>query len=107
MKDVDLKAFDLKMLDPNEYAEENNPVLSALFHILINEEIGNNSNDVNKMLHNNAAEEKFTNSLTKEQLDLYNEAYWEKCCIDSKREAERFIFGFRFALMLVKEGFKP
>lgn len=106
MKDVDLKDFNLKLLDPNEYIEENNPVLSALFHILINEELGNNSNEVNKMVDNKAAEEKFTNSLTKEQLDLYNEMYWEKCCIDSKIETERFIFGFKFAFMLFKESFK-
>lgn len=99
--------FELELLDPNKYTEGNNPILSALFHTLINDRLGDNSAEVKEMLENNAAEEKFTNSLTKEQLDLYNEAYWEKCYIDSKREAERFIFGFRFALMLVKEGFKP
>lgn len=99
--------FELKLLDPNKYTEETNPILSTLFRTLINDRLGNNSAEVQEMLKNNAAEEKFTNSLTKEQLDLYNEAYWEKCCIDSKREAERFILGFRFASMLFKEGFKP
>lgn len=107
MKDLNLKVSELELLDPNEYTEETNPILSTLFRTLINDRLGNNSAEVQEMLKNNAAEEKFTNSLTKEQLDLYNEAYWEKCCIDSKREAERFILGFRFASMLFKEGFKP
>lgn len=107
MKDLNLKFSELELLDPNKYTEENNPVLSALFQTLINDSLGNNSDEVKTMLENNVAGEKFTNSLTKEQLDLYNEAYWETCCIDSKREAERFILGFKFALMLFNEGFKP
>lgn len=106
MKDSNIKAPELEFLNPNNYTEGKNPVLSTLFHSLINDEMGNNSDEVKAMMNENTAEKTFTDSLTSKQIDLYNSAYWESCSINTKVEAERFIFGFKFALMLVNEGFK-
>lgn len=96
-----------ELLNPNNYTEGRNPTLSALFHTFINDKLGNNSDEVNALLVESSEQEKFTDTLSSEQLELYNNAYLESCSVNSKVEAERFIFGFKFALMLVKEGFKP
>lgn len=58
------------------------------------------------MIATNSEQEKFTDTLSSEQLELYNNAYWESISVNAKVEAERFILGFKFALMLIKEGFK-
>lgn len=105
MKNINLKAPELTLLDPNNYTEEKNPILSALFHTLVTDSLGNNSDEVKALMEEYKAESKFTETLTSKQLDLYNEAFFESCSINTKIEAERFIFGFRFALMLLKEGF--
>ena len=106
MKDLNLKISELKLLDPNEYTERNNPVLSALFHTFLNDELGNNSDEVQTLMNENIAQDKFLKSLTPQQMDLYDEMYWENSSITSKIETERFIFGFKLALMLFNEGYK-
>lgn len=95
MKDFNINMSEFDLLDPNNYTEEKNPILSTLFHTFINDKLGNNSDEVKKMIATNS-----------EQLELYNNAYWESISINAKVEAERFILGFKFALMLIKEGFK-
>lgn len=93
------------IFDPNNYTESKNPILSSLFHMLVNDTLGNNSEDVQAMHNGKTENEKFTETLTAKQLELYDEAYWESCLINSTIEAERFILGFKFASMLFKEGF--
>lgn len=107
MKDFNINMSEFDLLDPNNYTEGKNPILSTLFHTVINDKLGNNSNEVKEMIAANSEQEKFTDTLSSEQLELYNNAYWEQCSIDAKIEAERFILGFKFALMLIKEGLKP
>lgn len=107
MKDFNINMSEFDLLDPNNYTEGKNPILSTLFHAVINDKLGNNSNEVKEMIAANSEQEKFTDTLSSEQLELYNNAYWERCLIDTKIEAERFILGFKFALMLIKEGLKP
>lgn len=106
MKDFNLKVSELKLLDPNEYTEGNNPVLSALFHTFLNDELGNNSDEVQTLMNENIAQDKFLKSLTPQQMDLYDKMFWENSSITSKIETERFIFGFKLAIMLFNEGYK-
>lgn len=106
MQNINLNTPEFTLLDPNEYTEEKNPILSALFHTLINDQLGNNSDEVQALIESNSEQEKFTDTLSSEQLELYNNAYEESCSVNTKIEAERFIFGFKFALMLFNEGFK-
>lgn len=107
MKDFNINVSEFELLDPNNYTEEKNPILSTLFHAFINDMLGDNSDEVKKMIATNSEQEKFTDTLSSEQLELYNNAYWENISVNAKIEAERFILGFKFALMLIKEGFKP
>jgi hypothetical protein len=97
---------DTNIFDPNNFTEEKNPILSYLFHILLNDDLGNNSDEVQALMNESTAEKKFTDTLTEKQLDLYNETYYNSCSISSKVEAERFICGFKLALILLNEGFK-
>ncbi len=107
MKDFNINVSEFELLDPNNYTEEKNPILSTLYHTFINDKLGDNSDEVKKMIATNSEQEKFTDTLSSEQLELYNNAYWESISINAKVEAERFILGFKFALMLIKEGLKP
>ena len=104
MKDFNINMSEFDLLDPNNYTEEKNPILSTLFHTFINDKLGDNSDEVKKMIATNSEQEKFTDTLSSEE--LYNNAYWESISVNAKVEAERFILGFKFALMLIKEGFK-
>ena len=86
----------------NEFTESSNPALSLLFHTILNE-LGNNSDEVQKLIENNKLAKAFTDSLSDDQMDMYNDLYWEECMISTKIEAERFILGFKLASLICKE----
>lgn len=46
MKDFNINMSEFDLLDPNNYTEGKNPILSTLFHTVINDKLGNNSNEV-------------------------------------------------------------
>ena len=49
MKDFNINMSEFDLLDPNNYTEEKNPILSTLFHTFINDKLGDNSDEVKKM----------------------------------------------------------
>lgn len=94
--------MNLIKLDPNDFTESKNPVLSLLFHTILGD-MGDNSTEVQTLIQENELSHAFTDSLSDEQQDLFNELYWEEACITTKIEAERFILGFKLATMLSRE----
>ena len=94
--------MNLSKFNSNDFTESRNPALSLLFHTILNE-LGNNSDEVQKLIENNKLAKAFTDCLSDDQMDMYNNLYWEECMISTKIEAERFILGFKLASLICKE----
>ena len=93
------------IFDPDSYTEEAMPISTALCSA-INDlgNLGHNSTAVTACIEKyKAINNKFLDTLTKEQWDLYVDVEWgdmEKACTEN---VEYFNRGLRFGLLLAKE----
>ena len=67
--------MNLIKLNPNDFTESNNPVLSLLFHTILGD-MGDNSAEVQTLIQENELSHTFIDSLSDEQQDLFNDMYW-------------------------------
>lgn len=93
--------------DINNYTETKNPILSAIFRELQNStDLGKVSGDVSKIKEQNAnIDNKFYETLNKEQKELYTDLYLCECDEHTQAETECFNIGFKLGIRLMMEVF--